>query len=290
VNQYQPSPRNVPNGPARKGPTGAEPERKTAGQPSSTPGAVTVEEGAVHIDARGVYYKTLNEQIRGYVVAGATTIVLDNVNGQRYIGAGIRGPGVTIVVNGVPGNDLATFMDGPTVVVNENAQDGIGNTMNSGLVVVHGSAGDVLGYGMRGGRLYIRGDVGYRVGIHMKAYKEQSAVIVVGGRARDFFGEYMAGGELLLLGLADAAEDIVGSYVGTGMHGGVIYLRGEAAAHQLGKELGVATPDDEEQARIRELVSDYCRVFELDAERVMRKPFLKLFPHSHRPYGKMYAY
>ena len=61
-----------------------------------------------------------------------------------------------MVVNGVPGNDLATFMDGPTVIVNDNAQDGIGNTMNRGLVVVNGDAGDVLGYGMRGGRLYVK--------------------------------------------------------------------------------------------------------------------------------------
>ena len=282
--------RSVPSGPARKGPTGVEAARTTAGQPGTDLGSVTHEGLEVHIDARGVYYKTLNEQVREHVLAGARTIVLDNVNGQRYIGAGIRGPGATIVINGVPGNDLATFMDGPTIIVNENAQDGIGNTMNSGLVAVHGDAGDVLGYGMRGGRLYVRGDVGYRVGIHMKAYKEHSAVIVVGGRARDFFGEYMAGGELVLLGLGDAAVDIVGSYVGTGMHGGVIYLRGEAAAHQLGKELGVAIPTEEDQTRIRELVEDFCHSFGLDAERVLKKPFLKLFPHSHRPYGKMYAY
>ena len=290
MSQYSPYPRKIPSGPARKGPAGAEPSRTSAGQPGVALGPVIMEGDAVHIDARGVYYKTLNEQVREHVLAGAKTIVLDRVNGQRYIGAGIRAQSVTIIVNGVPGNDLATFMDGPKVIVNENAQDGIGNTMNSGVVVVHGDAGDVLGYGMRGGRLYIRGDVGYRVGIHMKAYKEQSATIVVGGRARDFFGEYMAGGELVLLGLGVAAGDIVGSYVGTGMHGGVIYLRGEAAAHQLGKELGVAIPAEEEQIRIRELVSDFSRVFALDADEILHKPFLKLFPHSSRPYGNMYSY
>jgi glutamate synthase domain-containing protein 3 len=280
----------VPTGPSRRGPTGAEPARVVAGQPGTVAGVVTREGDTARIDAKSIYYKTLNEQIREQVEAGATTVVLDNVNGQRYIGAGIHADGVTIVVNGVPGNDLATFMDGPTVVVNENAQDGIGNTMNRGLVVVNGDAGDVLGYGMRGGRLYVRGDVGYRVGIHMKAYQDQRPVIVVGGRARDFFGEYMAGGEMLLLGLGEGEEPLVGSYVGTGMHGGVIYVRGEVASHQLGKEVGVAEPSVEEQARVEELVGDFCRVMEWGATEVLSIPFVKLFPYSHRPYGKLYAY
>lgn len=282
--------RSVPTGPARRGPTGIEPARITAGQPGQDKGAVSREGDTAHIDAQGVYYKTLNEQIRELVALGVTTVALDNINGQRYIGAGIHAEGVTIVVNGVPGNDLATFMDGPTVVVKENAQDGIGNTMNSGLVVVEGDAGDVLGYGMRGGRIYVRGDVGYRVGIHMKSYLDQSPALVIGGRARDFFGEYMAGGEMVLLGLGESTEPLVGSYVGTGMHGGVIYVRGEVKEHQLGKEVGVAAPSRGEQTHIEDLVGDFCRVMGYDAAGVLGQPFIKLFPHSHRPYGKLYAY
>lgn len=282
--------RSVPTGPARRGPTGIEPARITAGQPGLEKGAVTREGATARIDAHGVYYKTLNEQIREQVAVGVTTVILDNVNGQRYIGAGISADDLTIVVNGVPGNDLATFMDGPTVVVTDNAQDGVGNTMNRGLVAVEGDAGDVLGYGMRGGRIYIRGDVGYRVGIHMKAYEEQHPVLVIGGRARDFFGEYMAGGEMLLLGLDVADGHVVGSYVGTGMHGGVIYIRGQVAAHQLGKEVGVTQPTAAEAARIEELVTDFCRVHRLDPQPALVGPFVKISPFTHRPYGKMYAY
>ena len=282
--------RNVPTGPARKGPAGIEPARITAGQPGTQKGAVTREGRRVRIDARGIYYKTLNEQIRAEIDAGATTVVLDNVNGQRYIGNGIKAEGVTIIVNGVPGNDLATFMDGPTVVVNENAQDGVGNTMNAGLVVVNGDAGDVLGYGMRGGSLYVRGDVGYRVGIHMKSFEQAKPVLVIGGRARDFFGEYMAGGEMVLLGLGESTEPLVGSYVGTGMHGGVLYLRGRVDSHQLGKEVGVVEPSEEDTARIEELVTDFCRVHGLDAPGVLAEPFVKIAPFTHRPYGKLYAY
>ncbi|MHB9149759.1 MAG: GltB/FmdC/FwdC-like GXGXG domain-containing protein [Thermoleophilia bacterium] len=282
--------RSVPTGPARRGPTGIEPARITAGQPGVEKGAVTLEGDTARIDAHGVYYKTLNEQIREQVAVGVTTVILDNVNGQRYIGAGISADGVTIVVNGVPGNDLATFMDGPTVVVTDNAQDGVGNTMNRGLVAVEGDAGDVLGYGMRGGRIYVRGDVGYRVGIHMKAYEQQHPVLVIGGRARDFFGEYMAGGEMLLLGLGVEDDCIVGSYVGTGMHGGVIYIRGEVASHQLGKEVGVTQPTAADEARIGELVTDFCQVHRLDAKLAPADSFVKIAPFTHRPYGKMYAY
>jgi glutamate synthase domain-containing protein 3 len=282
--------RNVPTGPARRGPTGIEPARIAAGQPGQDKGAVTRDGTVAHIDSRGIYYKTLNEQIRELVEAGVTKVVLDGINGQRYIGAGISADDLTIVVNGVPGNDLATFMDGPTVVVTDNAQDGIGNTMNRGLVAVEGDAGDVLGYGMRGGRIYVRGDVGYRVGIHMKAYQDQRPVVVAGGRARDFFGEYMAGGEMILLGLGVPDGQIVGSYIGTGMHGGVIFIRGEVAAHQLGKEVGVAEPSPEDKSRVEELVTDFCRVHRLDPAPILTVPFVKIAPFTHRPYGKLYAY
>ena len=37
------------------------------------------------LDAGGIYYRQLNEQIREAVANGATHIVLNNVNGQRYI-------------------------------------------------------------------------------------------------------------------------------------------------------------------------------------------------------------
>jgi glutamate synthase domain-containing protein 3 len=282
--------RNVPTGPARRGPTGIEPARITAGQPGTELGVVSRSNTTSHIDARGIYYKTLNEQVREEIESGATTVVLDNVNGQRYIGAGLRGNGVTLVVNGVPGNDLATFMDGPTIFVNENAQDGVANTMNSGRVVIQGDAGDVLGYGMRGGHLYVRGDVGYRVGIHMKAYENQRPVIVVGGRARDFFGEYMAGGEMILLGLEAGTGPALGAYTGTGMHGGTIFVRGGVEPHRLGKEVGVRWPTSAEEVRIEEIVRDFCSATGLDPAPVLAVPFATLYPESHRPYGRMYAY
>ncbi len=243
------------------------------------------------IDAKGIYYRELNEKIREVVRKGENEIVLDNVNGQYYIGDGIHGSDVSITISGVPGNDMAAFMDGPTIRVKNNAQDNISNTMNSGKVIVEGNAGDVLGYGMRGGKLHIRGDVGYRVGIHMKGHGKQVPVIVCGGTAGDFFGEYMAGGVLIVLGLASSnGTEVVGDYLGTGMHGGVIFVRGEVDKSRCGAEVGVMELDEKDEKLLRKCLKEYCEDFNLDIEEIMSKPFKKLIPVSSRPYGNLYAY
>jgi glutamate synthase domain-containing protein 3 len=251
------------------------------------------------IDAKSLCYRDLNDQIHDAVRRGAKEIILRNVNGQRYIGDGVRG-NIKIQIDGVPGNDLAAFMDGPTIVVNSNAQDVVANTMNEGKVVIHGHAGDVLGYGMRGGKLFVRGDVGYRVGIHMKAFKKHIPVIVIGGTARDFLGEYQAGGVIVLLGLerdglgskASATEHkpLAGNYIGTGMHGGVIYIRGEVDPFQLGKEVSISSIDEKDSEKLKLCLREYCDDLGLSIDDVMRDRFIKLLPTHLRPYGKIYAY
>ncbi|MEW5953197.1 MAG: hypothetical protein AB1815_05505 [Bacillota bacterium] len=243
----------------------------------------------MEIDARGVHYRDLNIQLKEAAAAGETEFILHNINGQRYLGTGIDKQ-VNIQVHGVPGNDLASFMNGPEIIVRGNGQDGIGNTMNAGTVIIHGSAGDVLGYAMRGGSLYIRGDVGYRVGIHMKEYRRQIPVLVAGGTAGDFFGEYMAGGIMVLLGLDRAGgEPLAGDYLGTGMHGGVIYLRGMMPKHRLGKEVALFEMDDGDEKVLPKILKEYCGYFELDYDQVREVPFYKLVPVSNRPYGNLYA-
>lgn len=252
---------------------------------------VTRDGDTARIDCKSVYYKYVNEAVRTCFADGVKTVVLENVNGQRYIGTGIKGKDLRIEVHGTPGQDMAMLMDGPTIEVFGNAQDGVGNTMNAGKVVIHGDAGDVLGYGMRGGKVFIKGDVGYRVGIHMKAYEDLRPIMICGGKARDFFGEYMAGGLLILLGVNSRLEGpLVGGYLGTGMHGGEIYLRGEVESWQCGKEVGVFTATAEEIAALRPLLAEYCEAFGMDVEALLAEPFTKLVPVSHRPYGKLYTY
>ncbi|HEX8960652.1 MAG TPA: hypothetical protein VF775_03690 [Geobacteraceae bacterium] len=242
------------------------------------------------IDAQGLYYRDLNSKIRDAVAQGVDKIELVNVNGQYFIGDGINRP-VTITVNGVPGNDLGAFLNGATIVVRENGQDNIGNTMNAGKVIVHGHAGDVLGYGMRGGKVHILKDVGYRVGIHMKSYYDNKPVLIAGGKAGDFFGEYMAGGVLILLGMFsdDPDKPKHGFRFGTGMHGGVIYVRGEVDETKLSREVGVFALTDEDKAELQEYLKDYCKDFKLDFKEVMNDAFVKILPKSKRPYGNMYC-
>ena len=91
------------------------------------------------IDCSGKNYEQLNEEIRK-----EKEVELVNCEGQRFIGCGTENK--TIVVNGVPGNGLASFMSGGNVVVRGNAQDQICDTMNDGKVVIHGSVGDAAGY------------------------------------------------------------------------------------------------------------------------------------------------
>ena len=240
------------------------------------------------IDARGVYYKQLNEDIHQAIGKGETTFVLENVLGQRYIGVGL-GSEVHITINGVPGNDLAAFMDGATIIVNGNGQDGLCNTMNDGKVVVKGDVGDIISYGMRGGRLYVKGDVGYRTGIHMKSYEDKEPVVIIGGVAQDYLGEYMAGGMLVVLNTKDL-PDAAGDFVGTGMHGGAMFIRGEVPPHRVGAEVGFAEVSEAEWAKISAELAKFYKETGLDDPGYTKDQFVKLFPKSSRPYGNLYAY
>ncbi len=251
----------------------------------TTEAAVTVK-----IDARGLLFAELNRRLREAVAAGAEHIEVDNVCGQRYIGTDLGRP-VTLDIYGTPGNDLGAFLDGPRIIVHGNAQDGCGNTMNEGEIIVHGRAGDVVGLSARGGRIFVRDDVGYRAGIHMKAYQDKRPVLVIGGTAQDFTGEYMAGGVLVLLGLT-LGEGLHhrASFIGTGMHGGVIYLRGAVEPYQLGKEVGVAKLDETDLTTLHGLLQEYADHFGVDLSSVRDDEFVKLYPRFLRPYGRLYAY
>lgn len=247
-----------------------------------------LDEGVARIDSAGLHYRDLNQVLRNLGGSEIERVELHNVHGQRYIGTSLRGD-VEIIINGTPGNDLGAFMDGPRIHVYGNAQDGCGNTMNSGEIIVHGSAGDIPGYAMRGGRLFIEGNVGYRAGIHMKEYGGQVPSMVIGGTAGDFLAEYLAGGIIVLLGL-NLKEGQVHrtSHVGTGMHGGKIYVHGKIAG--LGKETVVEKLTNQDLIVLNKLITDYSRYFGYDPKEISNREFFRIVPNSERPYGKLYAY
>jgi glutamate synthase domain-containing protein 3 len=247
-------------------------------------------DSVIKMDAGGVYYRQLNANLREAITDSVRRIILRNVHGQRYIGTDLDKP-VEIEIFGTPGNDLGAFMNGPRIIVHGNAQDGCGNTMNEGEIVVHGHAGDIIGLSARGGKIFVREDVGYRAGIHMKEYQGRRPALVIGGTAQDFVGEYMAGGVLILLGLnLKEGENHKANFIGTGMHGGVIYLRGSVEEHQLGKEVGVAKLEEADYEVLKQLVGEFASHFGYDADEILRHKFIKLFPRWLRPYGRLYAY
>lgn len=207
--------------------------------------------------------------------------------GQRYVACGWQNR-KSLTLHGVPGNNLAAFADGPQIIVYGNAQEGVANTMSSGHIQVHGRVGDIAGYGMRGGELFIKDEAGYRLGIHMKAYRELKPVIVVGGSVGAFAGEYMAGGTIIVLGLKDD-HPLVGPYCGTGIYGGEIYLRGEYPGKNIASNIEKTLLSERELDNIIDYLNRYSIYFNYPLERILEKPFTKLSVKNVRPFAGLYA-
>lgn len=208
--------------------------------------------------------------------------------GQRYIGAGMSGK--SLVIHGVPGNDLGCYLDGGSIRVCGNAQDQTGDTMNAGAIVVEGSSGDATGYSMRGGKILVRGNAGYRVGIHMKAYREQQPLIVVGGEAGSFLGEYQAGGTIVVLGLGSKKKTPVGNLCGTGMNGGRMYLRGEELPKDLPEQVSARRATEEDMAAVDGYLDDFCGAFQISKDEILKKTFFVITPNSSNPYKELYTF
>jgi NADPH-dependent glutamate synthase beta subunit-like oxidoreductase/glutamate synthase domain-containing protein 3/Pyruvate/2-oxoacid:ferredoxin oxidoreductase delta subunit len=246
----------------------------------------------VVIDAGGIYYRQLNEQIRRLACNGARHIVLKGVRGQRYLGAGLDSPGLLLQIYGVPGEDLGFNLNGPVIEVFGHGQNAIANTMDSGRIIVHGLGGDALAYGMRGGRLFVRDDVGYRVGIHMKQYREKVPVVVVGGTSGDYLGEYMAGGILILLNRKNAREMVAGNSdktLATGIHGGEIYIYGyNIPPYLLGIGARVQSAGCAGRKKIEPFVREFCEYFNLEAGALLNRELVKIVPLGSRPFAKIY--
>ena len=240
----------------------------------------------LEIDAAGIQYRELNTRLRHAAVGGTRKMVVRNVDGQRYIGTSLGAP-VDVEIHGTPGNDLGAFMDGPKIVVHGSVQDGCGSTMNSGEIIVHGHAGDILGMAARGGKIFVRDDAGHRAGMRLQESKGRKPVVVIGGTAQDFLAQYMAGGVLVLLGLTlRGDEPHRASSIGTGMHGGVIYVRGTIEDRQLGNEAGRADLDEKDMLELSGYVREFAHHFGYGPDEILGRRFSKICPlHAGRHGG-----
>lgn len=230
-------------------------------------------------------FQDLNKQIRETT---EREITVEGCLGQRYLATGEKYKKITI--NGTPGNALGAYLNGGEIFVYGNGQDAVGDTMNSGKIVIYGNAGDATGYAMRGGKIYVRGNTGYRAGIHMKAFMESKPVLVVGGRAGSFLGEYQAGGIIVVLGKNDDGLPVVHNFCGTGMHGGVMYLRCEELPHKLPVQVHAEKKRGTEIPELKTVLEDYCSYFpEFHADELLFDHFMILTPNMKNPYKQMYT-
>lgn len=235
------------------------------------------------IDAKKIGYSELNKIIRE---SDDNRFEIENVLGQRYVGAGSSDK--EILISGTPGNALGAYLNGSKIIVHGNAQDAIGDTMNDGAIIVHGNCGDTAGYAMRSGEIYVEGNAGYRVGIHMKSYKELYPIIVIGGKVGDFLGEYQAGGIIVVLGIGVEGCP-VGSFCGTGMHGGEMFIRSEEAPKGLPEQVCCSEATAEEKEQIRRYIDRFVKHFGHNADELLNSKFFKLIPNSANPYKQLYV-
>jgi len=193
------------------------------------------------IDAFGLDYRKLNDLILQKFLEGHRVVKVYNVHGQRYIGVNLMRHNVrnvTLEIYGVPGNCLGNLNEDIEIIVYGNAEDDVGDTMHSGRIVIHGDARDVIGQALQGGYIFIRGNAGNRVGILMREYRDRRPYLIVGGRVDNYLAEYMAGGVIMVLGLEAYLNnlniELTGRYVGSGMVGGRVYIRGRVAPYKIG--------------------------------------------------------
>ncbi|MGL4605976.1 MAG: glutamate synthase [Eubacteriaceae bacterium] len=236
------------------------------------------------INGKRLHFSELNQRIKE---TETNEVIVNEVVGQRYIGTGVKGK--EIVIHGTPGNALGAYLSQCKIRVYGNVQDAVGDTMNDGEIIIHGNCGDTLGYAMRGGAIYVKGNGGYRVGIHMKSYEDQVPVIVIGGEVGSFLGEYQAGGTIVVLGLKTKGEFPTGSYCGTGMHGGQMYIRSDTPPKYLPPQVLAEECSEKELNEIMDLIENYGKYFKIDKEAILNKPFYKLSPGDMNPYHDLYT-
>ena len=193
-----------------------------------------------------------------------------------------------IVIDGVPGNALGAYLNGAEITVNGNAQDAVGDTMNDGMIVIKGNIGDAAGYAMRGGKIYVKGNAGYRAGIHMKEYKEKVPLMIIGGTTGSFLGEYQAGGVIIVLNLEDK-DKIVSNFSCTGMHGGKVFLKGDCKNIAFPSQVTARSASKEDLKELKTHIREYCKIFEIDIDEVLKSPFTVVTPDSKNPYKQMYV-
>lgn len=172
-------------------------------------------------------YHQVNAEIVRLLDLGCLSVLLDCVEGQRLLVAGLAGAwNARVHVLGRAGPELAAVMDAPgvTVVCHGPAADGAGRAFTAGTLLILGPAGVALGYDQRGGLIVASGDAAARAGL-----QQRGGDLVVLGSAGPLAGERRAGGRMFV------PEGRAGVHLGFGASGGraVLFEQDDSDARKL---------------------------------------------------------
>ncbi len=180
------------------------------------------------IDAFAIDYNKLDQSILN---TDKDHVIVKNVFGHRYIGMEFPDKGKKLDLYGYCGNCLMNLNINNYVNVYGNVADDCCDGMIGGKVKIHGNAGDVLAQAFQNGSIYVNGSVGNRAGLQMRAYTNFKPYLIINGGFDDYLGEYMSGGIIVSFSNTD---QLMGKYIGSGMIGGKIIIRGKINKNRIG--------------------------------------------------------
>jgi glutamate synthase domain-containing protein 3 len=85
-------------------------------------------------------------------------------------------------------------------------------------------------------------------------------------------------------------QEIVKGSLGTGIHGGAIYIRGKVPEVLLGVGATVQPIDSEDKELLDPILNEFCGHFKVPIKKVWEREFVKVTPASSRPFGSYYNY
>jgi glutamate synthase domain-containing protein 3 len=217
-------------------------------------------------------------------------------NGQDGIGNTMNSG--TIIIHGDCGDIAGYSMRGGEIYIKGDVGYRSGINMKSYIekipvIIIGGTAGNFLGEYMAGGIIIVLGleNINIRNNISNKNTKNREDIKEDINKKNDTNTEEFMSFPVSFH--ASLSKTIVGDYVGAGMHGGVIYIRGEIEDYKLGREVKKEKIDNKDKEILNKYINNFCSYFDVNTSEILNsdyKDFIKLVPYSHRPYGKLYAY
>lgn len=219
------------------------------------------------IDGKNLSYIEINEMIKN---SKEKEIILENLDGKRYIGNKIKNK--KLVIRGNLGSKAGKELEETEIFLHGNCQDAIGDSMKSGKIIVEGNCKDATGYSMQGGKILVLGNAGYRVGIHMTQKKDATSVIVIGGSVGDFLGESQRDGKIIVLGLNND-ECPVGKYCASEISGGSIYIRSKKKPKKLFND--AICEELENGLEIEKYLKEFSEEFKVNFHEIINSKYFK---------------